>query len=221
MAVVRITEQLVNDVMHKVGQQFDAAHAKAEALRPDIGDDVYDIIIGRPHGSDMTKCPKEFFNSYNMMYIYCNGFSPRSVSGDWGLSDERPFPHAIPDRRDVIYEDSHYRGVRITINRELEFAAIYEKLDKWQDALKIVADERQAAKMETKRVLESFTTLAPVLKAWPALWELLPDHVKDKHKQIVERPKPAKKVVVNTDTDALTGITARLTAARISAKKDI
>lgn len=219
MAVVRITDQLISDVLYRVGNQFDAAEKKAKNLRPEIGDDVYEIIIGKPYAADMAKCPKEFFEKHDVLHIECRGFgTSRVVNSDWGLSQKRLFPHDIPDHDGVTYEVSRYGGIRISIERNDEFAAIYEKLDEWQDALKVVADEREAAKSETKRVLQSFTTLAPVLKAWPALWELLSESVKDKHKQIVERPKAEKKEV-NTDTDVLTGITARLTAARISAKK--
>lgn len=222
MAVVRITDQLVSDVLHKVGSQFEAAEKKAKDLRPEIGDDVYEIIIGKPHGSDMAKCPAEFFVEEDTIYIACRGFGQsRDVSGDWGLSKNQLFPYGIPEKADVSYEISQYgHTIRITIGREPEFAAIYEKLDEWQDALQKVADERQTAKMETKRVLVSFTTLAPALKVWPALWELLPDHTKNKHKEIVDRPKPVKKEV-DVSHDALTGITARLTAARISAKKEV
>jgi hypothetical protein len=39
------------------------------------------------------------------------------------------------------------------------------------------------------KVLDAYTTLAPALKALPALWDLLPDDTKDKHKEVVERKK--------------------------------
>ena len=42
--------------------------------------------------------------------------------------------------------------------------------------------------------MEKFTTLAPALKVFPALWELVPDEAKERHKKIRE------KVVKEIDT---------------------
>ena len=45
-----------------------------------------------------------------------------------------------------------------------------------------------------EQVMEKFTTLAPALKVFPALWELVPDEAKERHKKIRE------KVVKEIDT---------------------
>jgi hypothetical protein len=34
------------------------------------------------------------------------------------------------------------------------------------------------------KIITSFTTLAPALKEWPPLWDLLPEETKDRHKQV-------------------------------------
>lgn len=39
------------------------------------------------------------------------------------------------------------------------------------------------------KLMETYSTLAPALKAWPALWDLLDDDTKERHKKIVERRK--------------------------------
>lgn len=55
-----------------------------------------------------------------------------------------------------------------------------------------------------KKVVESFATLAPALKAWPPLWELIPEDVKEKHKQVVVREKA--EVQLNVDLGKLTAL---------------
>ena len=37
--------------------------------------------------------------------------------------------------------------------------------------------------------MTTYSTLAPALKAWPALWDLLDEDTKERHKKIVERKK--------------------------------
>lgn len=39
-----------------------------------------------------------------------------------------------------------------------------------------------------QKVIDAYVTLAPALKAWPPLWELLPEETKERHKKIVDRP---------------------------------
>jgi hypothetical protein len=51
--------------------------------------------------------------------------------------------------------------------------------------------------------------LAPALKAWPALWELIPDDVKEKHREVKERSKGG----IDLDVD-LNKLTAVSTAAK-------
>lgn len=63
-------------------------------------------------------------------------------------------------------------------------------------------------------VLNAVRTLAPALKAWPALWELLPEGTKSKHKEVVER-KSSARVIPSVDLDTLTG---RLAAKRMGVK---
>jgi hypothetical protein len=55
-----------------------------------------------------------------------------------------------------------------------------------------------------KKVIEAYTTLAPALKAWPPLWELIPENYKNKHRQVVEREK--KEVKLDVDINKLTAL---------------
>ena len=64
--------------------------------------------------------------------------------------------------------------------------------------------------VSVKKVLETFSTLAPALKMWPALWELLPEDAKDRHREVREKPAAtaAKSSAPEVDLDRLTAITA-------------
>jgi hypothetical protein len=55
---------------------------------------------------------------------------------------------------------------------------------------KVDAQKRRAEFVEmVKKIVTAYSTLAPALKAWPPLWDFVPDSYKDKHREIKERKK--------------------------------
>ena len=74
----------------------------------------------------------------------------------------------------------------------------------------------QEAKQEkflegVNKLMETYSTLAPALKAFPALWDLVPEEAKERHKKIVER----KKAEVELDVD-LNSMTAAVTLNKLT-----
>ena len=124
-------------------------------------------------------------------------------------------PYDLPMPDDKGWGMGSYGSLTVTLERQNRFDAVYEKVDAWQEALAKVANDREAAKNEVNKILGSFTTLAPALRAWPALWDLLPSDVQDKHKEIVERTKAEP---VKVDLSGLEGLTAKLVMANINKK---
>jgi hypothetical protein len=54
------------------------------------------------------------------------------------------------------------------------------------------------------KVIEAHATLAPALKVWPPLWELIPDEYKDRHREIKVQGK--KEVTIDVDLGKLTAM---------------
>jgi hypothetical protein len=50
-------------------------------------------------------------------------------------------------------------------------------------------------------LMETHTTLAPALKAWPALWDLLPQSTKDKHLEVKDKSAAQEKKAVIDQLD--------------------
>ena len=63
-----------------------------------------------------------------------------------------------------------------------------------------------------KSIINTYSTLAPALKAWPALWDLIPDEAKERHKKIVEKKK-AEVADIGADLD---GMTAAVTFSKLT-----
>mgnify|MGYP005726487817 CR=1 FL=1 len=57
------------------------------------------------------------------------------------------------------------------------------------------------------KLMDTYTTLAPALKAWRPLWDLLPDEAKDRHKTVKER-KVVKAEELDLDLNAMTSAVA-------------
>jgi len=62
------------------------------------------------------------------------------------------------------------------------------------------------------KLMSTYSTLAPALKAWPALWDLVPDEAKERHKKLTER---SRKDASDLDVD-LNSMTAAVTLNKIT-----
>ena len=78
---------------------------------------------------------------------------------------------------------------------------------------KIFEQEAKQAKFVEgiNKLMNTYSTLAPALKAFPALWDLVPEEAKERHKKIVER----KKAEVELDVD-LNSMTAAVTLNKLT-----
>lgn len=212
MAVVRITGDLYASVASAVGKQFDAAQQAADALRPEVGMDVYNIIL-KNFLAETARIDPTYFQKANRLTIQVRGTVTGEVYETWDLDGELIVPYALPESEGKWVMGS-YGHVTVDINNDPQFNYVYEQINEWQGALLKVEQERSAAQYAVKKVLDSFTTLAPALKAWPALWDLLPEYVKDKHREIVERTKAAP-VKIDINETHLEKLTSKLVMGRI------
>jgi hypothetical protein len=74
-------------------------------------------------------------------------------------------------------------------------------------------EAKQAKFLEgVNTLMKTYSTLAPALKAFPALWDLVPNEAKERHKKIVER----KKAEVDVDSMDIKGMTAAVTFSKLT-----
>ena len=74
-------------------------------------------------------------------------------------------------------------------------------------------ESKEASFLEgVDKLMETYSTLAPAIKAWPALWDLVPDEAKERHKKVVER---VKKDVDDVGVD-LNSMTAAVTFSKLT-----
>lgn len=208
MATVRITKDLCSQVERMARHKFDAKIQKITEDHPgttEWADTIYDRIFGKYY-AQMISLPREFFDYTTELRIETVG--PHRLSKELQLSSERPLPRRLPEDAPVSMTWNN----AFNLINDLVWEDFITEVAAWSDRVSAVRKQADEFVEGVMAVLNAHSTLAPALKAWPPLWDLLPEHTKDKHKEIVERKKPEKEQV---DTDVLNKLTATVAASKL------
>jgi hypothetical protein len=203
MATVRITKELTETVLKRAKDKFRDRITKAENSMPDgWGDYIYDKIFGK-YLPIMQQLPKEFFTERSA--ITTQRICGQHAYLTFEMSSPMPWSNNIP--ADAPAETAGYAGSNITLKDDLVWGELYAEVVAWKERCAAARKEAQDFVEGVSKLLSSYSTLAPALKAWPLLWELLPEHVQNKHKEITVRNKP-EKTAPDVDTTRLTAVMA-------------
>ena len=224
MATVKITKELIEKVL---GNARNVHGAKIHALHQSVdlcgwtGDKLLDLAYGTELLTQLRSPAMAPFIK-PVTEVNLEAVNGQAIGRNFPLAAATPFVIgrgiAFPIKRNG--EDV---GVA-TLNNAYSSTTGYMRLQVPSDMLNGLDEEFKRAReaqatlraaqedylVSVRKVLESFTTLAPALKMWPALWELLPEDAKDKHKEVRGKPAAAaaKSSAPEVDLDRLTAITA-------------
>jgi len=141
------------------------------------------------------------------------------------LPNNKPYPNMLPP--DYYIERERFSAVpTYTVHDPLAYKYytpssqindIWVKLQQHAEARnaarQAAIEERTTFVAGVQTVLDAHATLAPALKMWPALWDLLPDDARTKHKDPSKRAKP-EKVELGVDVRSMTGVVVAHKLAR-------
>jgi hypothetical protein len=196
MATVRFSKELKDAILKNAGHMFDKQMDAAKGnINATWGDRIYQIIHDK-YIPAMNALPMCFFNTTTEMKVArING---KDVGGlVCKMTTERPVPNSLP--KDVPAKGKDYYGYELTGH---QWEQIEQEIADYRASIAAVADKKKAFIDSVTQVIEAHATLAPALKMWQPLWDLIPDEYKDRHRQVVEREK--KEVKVDVDLTALT-----------------
>jgi hypothetical protein len=100
----------------------------------------------------------------------------------------------------------------VTLKNHEVWSEFIEEAQAYKERLRVAEERSKEFEDMVAQVIATYTTLAPALKAWPALWELIPEETKDRHREVRERVK--KDTTLDIDLNKLT---AMATAAKLGA----
>lgn len=202
MATVRITKELTEQITYNARAKFADRIKAVEATAPvSWGDYVYEKLFGK-YIPLMEQLPEGFFDVADKIVVQRVG--GQAVNLHFTLSSRKRWPKRLP--ADAPAEMKYYGGALI-LKDDLVWGELHAEVVAWKDKCAVIRKQAEEFTEGVSKILASYSTLSPALKAWPPLWELVPEHTKDKHKEIVERKKPEKEVP-DIDTTKLTVVLA-------------
>ena len=209
MATVRMSGVLKQDILKNLAQSYEHRLVDWDTNNPrpeDWGSRIYDTLVSQdlkdklkaiPDGwlettrtvnfngfknvadDSLLKLPRELTSNCYSDEPYYIGRTLSASRLEWELPEKVHVPvhkneSVLSYERLISTDDSRFEWLRV------EYA-------KWIKPLQELLAERRKMIDNVQALLDSHKTLAPMLKKWDGLWGLLPEEVKDRHKQVVER----------------------------------
>jgi hypothetical protein len=208
MATVRFSQALIDDILVQAKSKLQPAVTRAFESRPDHswGDKIYNTLF-----ADELHLVKQLPSYWckEVDHVHVDYVGGMGIEMKFNLSAPRPWPVAVIDT-DLAHSNSYFAG-RIALKNHLVWGELYAEAKAFLERVGAAQKRQDEFAESVKQVITTYTTLAPALKAWPPLWDLLDEHTKARHKEIKSSPK----TVVTPDVD-FDKLTAQITAAKLS-----
>lgn len=209
MATVRLSQSLTNQILEIAGRTQDKAVVRAIETRPshDWAEKIYTTLLGEDEVALAEKLPVHWFETVSNIKLHAIG-SLNCNMLEFTFATPKRWPRRINNSLGKL----EYGGTStIYLHESLVWGELRAEMSAWSARVSAAQQRKREFLVSIRKILDSYTTLAPALKAWPPLWDYLPEDVKDKHKEVSTKEKKAE-VVVDVD---LSTLTAMAVAAKI------
>lgn len=201
MATVRFSKELIERINKNARNKMAPAVTKAEEAKPDNswGQRIYDTLFLEDKPI-ISQVPAGWLKTVDRIDIDRVG----EARCDMRFTFNPPvaWPSTFPNS-DVAWKERGYSD-SIVLKDHLVWGEFHAEVVAYNQRVAAARQRQTEFVNMVNKVCSAYSTLAPALKAWPALWELIPEDVKDKHREIVEREK--KEVVLDVDLGKLTAL---------------
>lgn len=202
MATVRFSKILRARIMENVTRQMQPALRRAEELipGPEWGPKVYAIIFQRELPM-IQQAPDNWFGYTGQIHI--RGFVAGNTTS---LTLKLPAPLRWPQtivENEFIKPGTWSTGVELKPHPAWdELVAAYMTYKTARDAAE---DRANVYRNSVEKIVDTYSTVAPALKAWPPLWDLLPSDTQEEHLRVTNSQKREEKEI-DVDFSTLTSI---------------
>jgi hypothetical protein len=211
MAVVRISDSLRDEICSNGRRIFEDRRTKViSSYSPDIGDKFYHLLYSKY--PELQTLPAGFFETSGSISIV--SFCGIGVNRDFRLTRERPFP----DKTKLPGIDSGYRcnmlSYKITTPPSTpEEQEIYDEISRVETQLTQLNNDSNELRNFLMTLLAAHSTLSSALKAWPPLWDYVPEDAKQRHLKVPA--KQEKPPAPSIDPEMLNRMTAMTVVAKL------
>lgn len=208
MAVVRFSEELKDSIIHNAKMLFKERLNAATAALPPVGDEIVESVLA-PFMERIEALPEAFlYGASDKLSLMSIGSTKYDLA--FKLNKSYPIPRSWVETPDGSRFDSGF-GMIVKLADVPAYAGIKQQLDDYKAHILDVENQQIAFVAGVKKVIDAYSTLAPALKAWPPLWDLVPEEAKARHRKVVERVKEDKS---SLDVD-LTKLTSTVVASKL------
>lgn len=201
MATVRFSKDLIERIMKNATAKMAPAVTKAEEAKPDNawGQRIYDTLFLEVK-SFIAQAPAGWLKTVERIDIERVG----DARCDMWFTFNPPvaWPNVFVTTDIARKERSYSDGIVLT--DEHVWSEFYAEVVAYNQRVSITKQRQTEFVDMVYKICNTYSTLAPALKAWPPLWELIPEDVRNKHREITERTK--KETVLDVDIGKLTAM---------------
>jgi hypothetical protein len=200
MATVRFSDELKGAIVKNAEAIFKKQLDDALASYPkDWADRVYERAFA-PYIPSMNSLPSCFFTTVGSINIAKIGDMRVGVACT--LTNSRAYPYALPTTPDFPVSKTGYSDTELTLKDTPMFEDIKAEAIAYMERVSTVRQRKEVFVEQVKKIINAHATLAPALKMWQPLWDLIPEEYKERHRKVVERTK--NEVSVDVDLGSLT-----------------
>lgn len=203
MATVRFSKELQDRIIKNAEHKMQPAILRAQESRPDNawGLTIYNMMFSEVLPV-IQQLPAGWCKTIERFRVLRTGQQQCGLS--FTLAKPMPWPVKFPETS--LAKQEYHWSDDVVLKDNPVWEDFFAEVVAYNDRVKVANARRDEFVAAVKQVIGAYTTLAPALKAWPPLWELIPDDVKDKHREVVTREK--KEVTVDVDLNRLTAMAA-------------
>jgi hypothetical protein len=201
MATVRFSDELKDAIIKNAEAIFAKQLDEALASYPkDWADRVYERAFA-PYIPSMNSLPSCFFNDIESINIAKIGELEVGVACK--LTNKRAYPANIPKTDDFpVKNTGYYSNTELVLKDSPMFEDIKAEAIAYKERVRVIRERKTVFVGQVKQIITAHATLAPALKMWQPLWDLIPESYKERHRKVVERTKG--EVTVDVDLGSLT-----------------
>ena len=218
MATVRFSETLKEDIRRKARDMFKASIKKAEQNFPSTwADKMYDCFFPADVVAKFNALPA--YAMKEQSHIDFNGFRGVDIEDKehYNFNNtirlEFSSPRRWPDNfnEDITGFHANYSSGECVWG-DTRWDWLKPEVKAYTDKINAEVAKQDSLLEGINKLMDTYSTLAPALKAWPALWDLLDDDTRERHKRVVERNKTGSDTL---DVD-LNKMTAAVTYSKLT-----
>ena len=200
MATVRISGQLKEDIIDNAKESFTNRIEQVihDNPRPESwGQRIYDTEVPSKDKAIALSLPDGWCEKTTQVQM--NGFDhvPEDRTYDVELTREltdgfrvENLKWDIPSQPVPVSGTHMLKGYHHNVDyRDPRYEWLKSEYATWLKPIKDILVEREKFVDDVRTLLDSAKTLAPLLKKWSGLWQLVPESAKNRHREVYEKPK--------------------------------